>query len=231
MKCPKCGYLRTPKDEAPDYECPKCGVIYAKVASRFQETKSEIAEPASVNVRRVPSKVTIIAILVVLALVSTFAYRHHQDEMRREALVAAERAALAASKAAEEAAQVANTAAKQKRDAEVADAAMRVQRMSLRLTEAVRLASSTARVALSGPVASLQALHREVLDMNVPECFAESKEHLGASAGLYVDAFLAFMSDTGFDGRIKSSQLQTKAIEHEIERVKLGNPPRSCQST
>lgn len=28
--CPKCGYVRQPQDEAPDYECPKCGVIYAK---------------------------------------------------------------------------------------------------------------------------------------------------------------------------------------------------------
>lgn len=30
--CPKCGYTRRPTDTAPDYECPKCGVVYAKVA-------------------------------------------------------------------------------------------------------------------------------------------------------------------------------------------------------
>ena len=28
--CPKCSYLRQPTDHAPDYECPKCGIIYAK---------------------------------------------------------------------------------------------------------------------------------------------------------------------------------------------------------
>lgn len=28
--CPKCGYARQPADTAPAYECPKCGVIYAK---------------------------------------------------------------------------------------------------------------------------------------------------------------------------------------------------------
>jgi uncharacterized protein YbjQ (UPF0145 family) len=28
--CPKCQYVRQPHDTAPDYECPKCGVIYAK---------------------------------------------------------------------------------------------------------------------------------------------------------------------------------------------------------
>lgn len=30
-ECIKCGYVRQPTDTAPDYECPKCGVIYAKV--------------------------------------------------------------------------------------------------------------------------------------------------------------------------------------------------------
>jgi hypothetical protein len=28
--CPQCGYQRQPKDLAPDYECPRCGIIYAK---------------------------------------------------------------------------------------------------------------------------------------------------------------------------------------------------------
>ena len=28
--CPKCDYERQPADSAPDYECPQCGVIYAK---------------------------------------------------------------------------------------------------------------------------------------------------------------------------------------------------------
>ncbi len=28
--CPKCRYVRQPGDSAPDYQCPSCGVIYAK---------------------------------------------------------------------------------------------------------------------------------------------------------------------------------------------------------
>lgn len=28
--CPKCDYERKPTDTAPDYECPACGIIYAK---------------------------------------------------------------------------------------------------------------------------------------------------------------------------------------------------------
>ena len=30
IKCPKCEYVRKPTDTAPDYECPECGIIYAK---------------------------------------------------------------------------------------------------------------------------------------------------------------------------------------------------------
>lgn len=29
-QCVKCGYVRQSSDTAPDYECPKCGVIYSK---------------------------------------------------------------------------------------------------------------------------------------------------------------------------------------------------------
>ena len=35
--CPKCGYERLESDSAPDYECPKCGAIYAKVEARLAE--------------------------------------------------------------------------------------------------------------------------------------------------------------------------------------------------
>lgn len=30
MKCPKCQYVRTASDTCPSYECPKCGIVYAK---------------------------------------------------------------------------------------------------------------------------------------------------------------------------------------------------------
>ncbi len=37
-KCVKCGYVRQAAETAPEYECPKCGVIYAKA-----EATAEIA--------------------------------------------------------------------------------------------------------------------------------------------------------------------------------------------
>lgn len=32
--CPKCHYVRRPGDTAPDYECPSCGIVYAKFVPR-----------------------------------------------------------------------------------------------------------------------------------------------------------------------------------------------------
>ena len=43
MQCPKCSYLRKPTDEAPDWQCPSCGVAYAKVISAQQEKMRETA--------------------------------------------------------------------------------------------------------------------------------------------------------------------------------------------
>lgn len=36
--CPQCGYTRQPKDLAPDYECPRCGIIYDKYVAPKQTT-------------------------------------------------------------------------------------------------------------------------------------------------------------------------------------------------
>lgn len=39
-KCLKCGYERCPTDSAPEYECPQCGVIYAKVEAAMRGHKN-----------------------------------------------------------------------------------------------------------------------------------------------------------------------------------------------
>lgn len=35
--CPKCGHIRRPTDTAPDYECPRCGIVYAKYLEALHE--------------------------------------------------------------------------------------------------------------------------------------------------------------------------------------------------
>lgn len=55
--CPKCHYTRQPSDSSPDYECPKCGVIYAKaqplpgkpLPDAWVKAKPEIAPTPAVS--------------------------------------------------------------------------------------------------------------------------------------------------------------------------------------
>lgn len=45
-RCPKCSYIRRPIDDIiPDYECPRCGVIYAKAANSQHPSSVASAEP------------------------------------------------------------------------------------------------------------------------------------------------------------------------------------------
>lgn len=39
--CRKCGYERQLSDYAPDYECPKCGAVYAKVEASLKRQQKE----------------------------------------------------------------------------------------------------------------------------------------------------------------------------------------------
>ena len=40
LSCPKCEYVRRPKDDAPFSQCPKCGVIFSKYAKlKLQENE------------------------------------------------------------------------------------------------------------------------------------------------------------------------------------------------
>lgn len=48
ITCPKCAYTRQLQDQAPEYECPKCGVIYAKAKPRtFSASGRDSRAPTS----------------------------------------------------------------------------------------------------------------------------------------------------------------------------------------
>lgn len=40
-RCLKCGYIRELTDTAPDYECPKCGAVYAKVEAALTQKNGQ----------------------------------------------------------------------------------------------------------------------------------------------------------------------------------------------
>ena len=83
--CPKCGHVRPPDATVPDYECPACGVIYAK-ANQARE-----ARPITHADRPAKASGGWVKWLVVVAVVgygATLGLRHH--ERHQEARQAAE---------------------------------------------------------------------------------------------------------------------------------------------
>jgi hypothetical protein len=46
--CPRCGYARTANEVAPESECPRCGIIYAKFLAAQERLAKQNADPAGV---------------------------------------------------------------------------------------------------------------------------------------------------------------------------------------
>lgn len=63
--------------------------------------------------------------------------------------------------------------------------------------DAEELASSTARIALSGPIATLQQIRRDTAAITPPDCANEMHEALEHYMQLTIDAYLSFMANEG----------------------------------
>lgn len=70
--------------------------------------------------------------------------------------------------------------------------------MHAKWTEASRVAGVTARVALSGPVATLQSIRREATAMALPTCLQDARNMLGKAMQQEIDAYITFMADADF---------------------------------
>lgn len=75
--CPKCGYIRQQSETAPEYECPRCGVVYAKYLEALharasaREAKHPAADPAP---RSYPRKR--VAFVVIVMATTAIVYGH-----------------------------------------------------------------------------------------------------------------------------------------------------------
>lgn len=75
MRCPKCGYVRTKEDMAPEWQCPACQVVYAKasVSSNLSDYPSPAVNPRQTEDRE-SSMLPTLKTLVTLALVALIGY-------------------------------------------------------------------------------------------------------------------------------------------------------------
>lgn len=167
--CPKCRYTRQQADTSPDYECPKCGVVYAKVS---RQRKAVAARPH----RGKSSAGVVIAVLLAATLgglawgTQAWMQRQAQLEAKKQLEIAAER-----------------------RHREIEQGVAALKAIEDKWDDALDLARSTPRISLSGPVGNMQALVREAGSLALHECLAPAKELLLKSMSLELERLLLFM--------------------------------------
>lgn len=194
--CPKCHYTRHPSDTAPEYECPKCGVVYAKAFS--QPIPHVDAEPERKNGRLV----VVATVLLIAGGVGAWLMSSKGGTGGPQVVAAAPVADPAAAKKVEEQAFL----KRQLLDKATKD----LERLHGRWKDASMLASSTSRIALATPVASLQSIRREVVEMVVPECLDGPKAALLQGMEKEIEAYMNFMQDANI-GKLLAQNLFTEA--------------------
>ncbi len=100
----------------------------------------------------------------------------------------------------------------------------------VRWNDALRLADSTARIALSGPVGSLQGIKREAESLAVPVCLVEPKTKMVAGMDKFVNGlmhFMAYSSDKlDYVARERFEEGMTQFAEYEKDATAC-NPKNS----
>lgn len=141
-------------------------------------------------------------VLALLAVVSIGAWKYseHSKEQKRLALVRQQAEREAALKKVEEQRREEERQELEKRIAAEAKErdALTVSKKAVddlfaRWEDAVKVASTTSRISLSGPVANLQSLRREADQLTVAPCMDRAKSSLLEGMSSTIDGFLEFM--------------------------------------
>lgn len=156
------------------------------------------------------------ALLLSLVLIAVLigAGWYHKRSTRMEALAAAAAASAAeAAQRAREQAEVERRLAEARREADALRAALSaVDDLTARWEDAFKIASSTSRIALSAPVATLQGLRREAEKLTVPPCLDVGKPRLVAAMDSTVDGFVTFMrNDLKLGGVLSNLEFEKAA--------------------
>lgn len=90
-----------------------------------------------------------------------------------------------------------------------------------RWVDAERLASSTARISLAGPVATMQAVQREAEALSVPACLSDARRALVDLTAQSTTALIEFMRKNELQSMVYTLADRgslVRAFESEIER-------------
>ena len=101
--------------------------------------------------------------------------------------------------------------AKLKQTQEINQARTTIKATMVKYQDAIQLAASTSRIALSGPVSNMQGLKREADLIIVPACMSKSKEFLIQGMNASIQHFLDFMQQKSSSTEQEESAKNIKA--------------------
>lgn len=98
-----------------------------------------------------------------------------------------------------------------------------------RWVDAERLATSTGRIALAGPVASMQAVQRDAEALSVPACLSDARRALVDLTSQSTTALIEFMRKNELQAMVYTLADRgslVRAFESEVERASCAAPSR-----
>ena len=207
MKCPKCSYLRLAADTTPSYECPKCGVVYAKYEAkqdRLSPNKTEISQTDfkvrksrnsnTVEVREMFRKYATISIIIIfLAVAAGFGLNQYLAAATEAKRVQAQ------AKLDAERKQVANTLVK--------------------WTDALELAGMTSRIALAQPISQMQSIRRELESLELDECTKAATKPMIEAMN---NALFAFELFVRYPNSSSASSSTAEYLKNSTAQIKVG---------
>lgn len=161
------------------------------------------------------AKVLIVILLVIVATAGLGIYKAGAPKRAQEAKLKAEQAEEQRLSSIDEA-----TCSRVAFDA--ADA--KLKELMVRFQDASELAKSSSRIALAGPVASLQQIKRDLPAVVVPKCMENVKKNIVAAMEHHIQLFLSFMQS---DER-SSAHYATLYAEHMAMAASEVNYIRKC---
>lgn len=159
----------------------------------------------------------VILLAVIAMLVAAGFYKSHQKERQQQAKeqAAAETLAAAEKKKREEenAALQERLEQEQKQQDALSKSNKAVDAAYARWIDAVKVAESTSRIALSAPVTTLQSIRRETQELTVAPCMDAAKSALLRSMDTTIEGFFSFMTNKGELGAILAGGLLRQGAE------------------
>ncbi|MGL1833067.1 hypothetical protein ACKVEX_05610 [Rhodocyclaceae bacterium SMB388] len=73
------------------------------------------------------------------------------------------------------------------------DSLERVQRVAEKWDDAIKVLEVTPRLAASGPIGALQAIHRDLRNMSVTSCVVPARDALATATGFHLEAVMSIL--------------------------------------